>query len=185
MVKSISSTFMYRFRDIFVITPTRKNKLFSIIQYSFLYLILVSSLGYFIDRLFPRYNEQKRKVYIFLEVSIQIIISSLVIYYIREFVSIFPLIFDTVFVNKSSIEYQGDIIISIVLLSVQRNLANKIYFLARETEPKIVKEIVKTTKETTTEVVKDTTKAVKDTTKQVLDTTAEIVKDVSDNVDKV
>jgi hypothetical protein len=173
--------FINKFNELFIITTIKKRELSSIIQYSLLYLVLVGSFGYIIDRLFPIYNEQKKKIYIFLEISIQIIFSALAIYFIRGFVNIIPLVYQGIYTNKKQVGYQGDIIISLILLSVQRNLADKMYFLARNTEPMIVKDVVKKTKDTTDKVVKD----VKDVVKKTKDTTDKVVKDVKNTTDKL
>jgi hypothetical protein len=152
--------FIDKFKELFILTKLRKNTLKSIIEYSVLYLILVSSIGFFIDRLFPIYNERKRKIYIFLEVCIQIILSTIAIYYIREFIILLPLLFP--FMIHSQSHYQhGDIIISIILLSVQQNLQNKINLFVRNSEPNIVKKAVKTVHDTTSKI---TTQVIKDTT---------------------
>ena len=118
-------------------------QILNITQYSLLYLIIVGTIGYFIDRQFPVYDPDKHKLVLFLEICIQIVVSAIVIYYIRLYIRQIPFLFEKYgeHVNFDDYQYSGAVIISLIYLSVQRNLANKIYMLLKKEEKDIKKKI--------------------------------------------
>jgi hypothetical protein len=148
-------TFTERFYDFLIFDKRKQVKILKIIQYTVIYIILIGFFGNLIDKLFPAFDNTKKIIYIYLEIAMQLILSTILIFFIRDFIYTLPLLISPYSTNvTSSVSYQGDIVITLILLNVQINLAKKILFIAERS----TKEVVITTgkvADTSTNIVKD------------------------------
>jgi hypothetical protein len=115
----------------------RVNELLESIQYGILYLIAGFGGGVILDYSFPAYNEQIPTGRLFLEVTIQCLLLTVLTFYLRKLVKIVPFLFLTSLTGPSSYkpytseEYGGEVMIALVFLGAQFNLIKKLDLLSR------------------------------------------------------
>ena len=123
---------MDKFRDLISINKYRINELYEIFQYSILYIIVTIVWGFYLNQLFPPDDESKEGQVILFEVVLQALAIAISVFYIRKLCQMFPLLinFKGYSQNKTS-EYGGSVIISIVFMTTQKHIINKINLLNR------------------------------------------------------
>jgi hypothetical protein len=107
----------------------RVSKLLEIAQYALLSFWFNIIIGSFLDKLFPIYNEKKHKSLVMLEVTLQIFVLVIFLYYSRKLLSIIPFFF--ALTSKYISNMKGEINIGmaaapLALVSTQFNLINKV-----------------------------------------------------------
>jgi hypothetical protein len=109
----------------------RFHKIIQSVQYNILYIIIGGILGSLVEYIFPKYDENKTNFEIIKEILLQIILLSIVIYYISKIVKCIPYIgsFDdnyNPYQSDSLLKaYNGEIMIAIILIVTQINLIKK------------------------------------------------------------
>ena len=111
----------------------RIMELLESIQYGLGYLFIGFVLGVGTDMLFPVYTTEKDTLTVFSEVVLQCIMLIIVVFYCRKIVKLMPFVFafNPKYRVHESDEYNGEIIIAVVLIGVQINLIKKIDFLSK------------------------------------------------------
>ena len=123
---------MNKFRDLISIDKIRFNELYEIFQYSILYIVVTILWGFYLNRMFPEEDESKSNIVILAEIVLQSISIAISVFYIRKLCQMFPLLinFKGYSENKTS-EYGGEVILSIVFMTTQKHIMNKINLLNR------------------------------------------------------
>jgi hypothetical protein len=123
---------MNKFKDLISVDKYRFNELFEIFQYSILYIIVTIIWGFYLNRLFSPVDESKEGQVILSEVILQAIAITISVFYIRKICQMFPLLinFKGYGENKTS-EYGGEVILSIIFMTTQKHIINKINLLNR------------------------------------------------------
>jgi len=111
----------------------RIMELLESIQYGLGYLFIGFVLGVGTDMLFPVYDSTKDPWDVFSEVMLQCIMLIIVVFYCRKIVKVMPFVFafNSKYRVHESDEYNGEIIIAVVLIGAQINLIKKIDFLSK------------------------------------------------------
>ena len=111
----------------------RIMELLESIQYGLGYLFIGFVLGVATDMLFPVYDSTKEPWDVFSEVMLQCIMLIIVVFYCRKIVKVMPFVFafNSKYRVHESDEYNGEIIIAVVLIGAQINLIKKIDLLSK------------------------------------------------------
>ena len=88
--------------------------------------------GFYLNRMFPPEDENKPIIEILTEIVLQSIAIAISVFYIRKICKMFPLLinFKGYRENKTS-EYGGEVILSIIFMTTQKHIINKINLLNR------------------------------------------------------
>ena len=111
----------------------RQQELMEMAQYSFLYFAIGLPIASFTDWLFPNYDENISSLRLFVEVTIQLIVDVLLLFYLKKLIKIVPFLFryeETTYVPSLASAFNGDIVISLAYLSVQQDLQKKLKLLS-------------------------------------------------------
>ena len=121
---------MNKFRDLISIDKYRFNELYEILQYSVIYMIISFFWGFYLNRMFPPLNEEKSNIQILSEIVLQAVAIALSIFYIRKLCQMIPLLINFKgYSEYKTSEYGGAVIISIVFMTTQKHIRNKINLL--------------------------------------------------------
>lgn len=109
----------------------RMSQLLEILQYSVLYAFVAGIAGLLLERIFPEPDRSKSNYQILIEVLLQCMMSALAVFYVRKIVKVFPFILEEGKYYKTHVvdEYNGEIMIAIVFVGIQKNLLTKIDIL--------------------------------------------------------
>lgn len=123
---------MNKFRDLISIDKIRFNELYEIFQYSIIYITISFFWGFYLNRMFPEEDESKSNIVILAEIVLQSISIAISVFYIRKLCQMIPLLinFKGYRENKTN-EYGGEVILSIVFMTTQKHIMNKINLLNR------------------------------------------------------
>ena len=112
----------------------RVMELLESIQYGLGYLFVGFFMGVGTDMLFPVYTSEKDAWTVFSEVILQCITLIIVVFYCRKLVKLMPFLFafNSKYRVHESEEYQGEMMIAVVLIGVQINLIKKLDFLSKK-----------------------------------------------------
>jgi hypothetical protein len=129
--------FFRRLGKLFNMNNIRLNELLETLQYGLLYGFVTFLSGTSIDKIFPEIDKEKSNGSLFLEILLQSMFLTIVVFYIRKFVKIVPFLFyipsqsgQPRYKPYLSSEFDGEIIIAIILISSQVNLIAKIVELS-------------------------------------------------------
>ena len=124
---------MNKFRDLISIDKIRFNELYEIFQYSIIYITISFFWGFYLNRMFPEEDESKSNIVILAEIVLQSISIAISVFYIRKLCQMIPLLinFKGYSENKTN-EYGGEVILSIVFMTTQKHIMNKINLLNRK-----------------------------------------------------
>ena len=121
---------MSAFNDLFKFDKIRFNELYEIIQYGFIYIFISIFIGFYLNRFFPKANDDKSSMMILSEIIVQSIIIAICVFYIRKICHLFPLLINVKGYNKyKTDEYNGSVILSIVFMTTQKRIREKIFIL--------------------------------------------------------
>ena len=126
-----------RINNFIAVDYIRMLRLLEITQYTILYSIITLILAPRIDKLFPSFDETKSSVQLFKEVVFQLMFVSFVIFYMRKFVKIIPPLGHLLIKGYrigTTVEYNGGIIIGLILVHSQFHINAKIYELMKRIE---------------------------------------------------
>ena len=129
------SHFMSRLRKLFNLNTIRINEITETIQYTILYGIVTFYIGIWTNAAFPVYDKTKSTVELMLEVLGQTIFLALCVFYIRKLVKIVPFLFylpgKRAYNPYLSTEFHGEIVVSIIFITLQTNLIKKLEELSK------------------------------------------------------
>lgn len=130
-MKSYITHITSKMKDLTKLDIERLGQILEILQYSLLYAFSAGFFGTLLEHLFPLPDESKKTHIIIFEVLIQCMLSALAVFYLRKIVKIVPFILEGgKYYEKHSIdEYNGEIMIAIVFVGIQKNLVTKIEIL--------------------------------------------------------
>jgi len=121
---------MDKLKDLISFKKTRLNELYEIFQYSIIYIIISFFWGFYLNSLFPEEDESKNPIRILSEIVLQCIAVAISVFYIRKLCQIVPLIINLKgFKEYKTDEYNGTVILSIVFMTTQKHIINKINIL--------------------------------------------------------
>ena len=131
--------FKRRFDSLTEISLVRFLKGLHMLQDSVLMMILCFICGHHINNLFNKLDENKSKRRIFIECVLHIFVLLITIYYLIKIINLIPFLFafgDYSLTHKSSdsensILMSSTIVIALVLNTTQKNLKDKILYLAK------------------------------------------------------
>ena len=135
---SYQKYFSSRLEKLVSFDKIRMHKILQTVQYTILYLLMTWVVGTAIDNLFPSLDKEKELYLTVIEVCLQAAISMVLIFYIRKLVKTVPYIFsyDTNYLpyhkDYRIDEFNGNVIIPLVLVTVQSNFINKMSFLGKK-----------------------------------------------------
>ena len=132
-----------RIQKLVAFDKCRFHKLLQTGQYAISYLIVGGVIGTIVDFMFPKYEPELDSSKILFEVCLQSILTAIAIFYIRKVVKIIPYLFgDEEYCpykkDYAVPEYQGDIILILVMVATQTNLLKKYKHLQIELRQKLV-----------------------------------------------
>lgn len=128
---------MDRFKNLLRIDFIRLLRVCEISQYTILYAFVTLFIAPRLDKLFPSFDKKKSSFELFIEVIFQLTMVSILIFYIRKIVKIIPpigSILTPMYKIGTTSEYNGGIIIGLVLVHSQHNLSVKIEELMKRIE---------------------------------------------------
>lgn len=128
---------MDRFKNLLRIDFIRLLRVCEISQYTILYAFVALFIAPRLDKLFPSFDKKKSSFELFIEVIFQLTMVSILIFYIRKIVKIIPpigSILTPMYKIGTTSEYNGGIIIGLVLVHSQHNLSVKIEELMKRIE---------------------------------------------------
>ena len=129
------SHFMSRLRKLFNLNTIRINEISETIQYTILYGIVTFYVGIWTNSAFPAFDKTKSNVELMLEVLGQTIFLALCVFYIRKLVKIVPFLFylpgKRAYNPYLSTEFHGEIVVSIIFITLQTNLIKKLEELSK------------------------------------------------------
>ena len=121
-----------RILSLFTLNEIRLLRLEEVIQYTILYTIITIVISPLIDQIFPELDKTKSKATIMVEIVIQLIFISIVIFYIKKIVKIIPplgLLVNSNYKTGTTSEYNGGIVMGLILVHSQEKLPQKILYL--------------------------------------------------------
>ena len=123
---------MNKFKDLISVDKYRFNELYEIFQYGLLYIIVTIVWGFYLNRMFPPDDESKEGIIILSEVILQAIAIAISVFYIRKICQMFPLLINFKgYREYKTSEYGGEVILSIIFMTTQKHIINKINLLNR------------------------------------------------------
>ena len=123
---------MNKFKDLISTDKYRFNELFEIFQYSIIYIIITFIWGFYLNRFFSPVDEDKEGSIILSEVVLQASAIAISVFYIRKICKMFPLLINFKdFKKYKTSEYGGEVILSIIFMTTQKHIINKINLLNR------------------------------------------------------
>ena len=143
--------FMDRLQKLFNLNEVRIMELLEVVQYGALYLITTFIAGVSLDYLFPKYDAKKDTKRILAEVFLQSILLIISAFYVRKIVKLCPFM-GVVNIDLNgdgripkyrpyeSTEYMGEMMMSVIFISVQMNLLRKVNELSTRLYTWIYKE---------------------------------------------
>jgi hypothetical protein len=127
--------FMGRIRKLFNLNTVRINEISETIQYTVLYGIVAFYIGTWANATFPTFDKTKSTLLLMLEVLGQTIILAICVFYIRKLVKTIPFLFylpgKHTYNPYLSTEFHGEIVISIIFITLQTNLIKKLEELSK------------------------------------------------------
>ena len=127
--------FMGRIRKLFNLNTIRINEISETIQYTVLYGIVAFYVGTWANAAFPAFDKTKSTWELMLEVLGQTIVLAICVFYIRKLVKTIPFLFylpgKHTYNPYLSTEFHGEIVISIIFITLQTNLIKKLEELSK------------------------------------------------------
>ena len=123
---------MNKLRDLISINKYRINEIYEIFQYGLLYIIVTIIWGFYLNKLFPPKDENKSNMEILTEIVLQAIAIAISVFYIRKICQLIPLLINLKgYREYKTTEYGGEVIISLIFMTTQKHIVNKINLLNR------------------------------------------------------
>jgi hypothetical protein len=111
----------------------RLYQLLEITQYTLLYLIISIPTSVIIEEIFPEVDESKSTVRIMIEIILQMILLSILVFYILKIIKLVPFIFmsDKKYIAHNVFEYEGSVTLSFIMIGTQQNMISKIHIIRK------------------------------------------------------
>lgn len=131
---------MERIQSLFDMDAIRIMQLLESFQYGIGYIVVSFLAGCGVDLLFPNYDEDQDTRSLFFEIFLQSLVLILVVFYVRKIVKIMPFMFVITEDGKpvapqfrpyEAPEYNGEVMIAVILIGSQFNLIKKIDLMSR------------------------------------------------------
>jgi len=133
--RTSQSKFVERLRKLFQLNSFRANELFEITQVALLYGLIGFFCGTLTNYIFPKFDKSRSTLEILLEILGETVILSILVYYIDLFIKIIPVFkfneSSSNFVPSMIGVFEGEIALSIIFISLQTNLIEKIQELSK------------------------------------------------------
>jgi hypothetical protein len=127
--------FISRVRKLFNMNSVRLNEITETVQYVILYGIVTFYVGTWTNVMFPMFDPKKATWELMLEVLGQTIVLTIAVFYIRKLVKAVPFLFyipgRLAYRPYMSTEFHGEIVISIIFITLQTNLIKKLEELSK------------------------------------------------------
>ena len=127
--------FISRVRKLFNLNTIRINEITETIQYTILYGVVAFYVGTWTNAAFPHFDKTKSTWELMLEVLGQTIVLAICVFYIRKLVKTVPFLFylpgKYSYNPYLSTEFHGEIVISIIFITLQTNLVKKLEELSK------------------------------------------------------
>jgi hypothetical protein len=127
--------FMSRINKLFNVNAIRLNEITETVQYVILYGIVTFYVGTWTNATFPVFDPKKTTIQLMLEVLGQTIVLAVSVFYIRKLVKAVPFLFYLpgrhAYRPYLSTEFHGEIVISIIFITLQTNLIKKLEELSK------------------------------------------------------
>ena len=127
--------FISRVRKLFNLNTIRINEITETIQYTILYGVVAFYVGTWTNAAFPHFDKSKSSAQLMLEVLGQTAILAICVFYIRKIVKTIPFLFylpgKRTYNPYLSTEFHGEIVISIIFITLQTNLVKKLEELSK------------------------------------------------------
>jgi len=124
-----------RVRSLFNVNNIRLNELLETAQFTIMYGLVGFFCGTYINKIFPKFDKTKSTWEILLEILGETVVLSICIFYIRKLVKIIPLIVHLPgklrYIPYMSSEFEGEIALSLIFVTLQTNLLEKILELSK------------------------------------------------------
>lgn len=124
-----------RVNSLFLFNDIRVMELLESIQFGMGYLVLGFIAGVILDYSFPKFDEETKTKDLFLQLLGQGVALIILIFYVRKIVKIMPFMFvigkGDGYKPYQSNEYNGEVMISLMIVGAQFNLIKKIDLLSR------------------------------------------------------
>lgn len=124
-----------RLRKLFNVNNIRLNELLETAQYTIIYGLVGFFCGTYINDIFPKFDRTKQTWEILLEILAETVAISICIFYIRKLVKIIPFIVHlpgkSRYIPYLSTEFEGEIALSVIFVTLQTNLLEKIRELSK------------------------------------------------------
>ncbi len=118
------------------------NKISEILFYSILYVLFSIYVGILINSMFPAFDDKKNDLAILIEVLLQSSVTAVSVFYIRRFVNLipFPILFGDKVEPNEAINFTGEVMFSVVFVSTQVKIIEKIAYLSKLKVPVVPNE---------------------------------------------
>jgi hypothetical protein len=132
--------YMERIESLFTFDAIRVMQLLESFQYGIGYIFVSFLAGVGVDLLFPNYDENKDTQTLLLEIVLQSILLIFIVFYVRKLVKLVPFLFVLTENGKpiapqfrpyEGSEYNGEVMIAVILIGSQFNLIKKIDLMSR------------------------------------------------------
>lgn len=124
-----------RVRSLFNVNNIRLNELLETAQFTIMYGLVGFLCGTYINKLSPKFDKTKSTWEILLEILGETVVLSICIFYIRKLVKIIPFIVHlpgkSRYIPYMSSEFEGEIALSLIFVTLQTNLLEKILELSK------------------------------------------------------
>ena len=124
-----------RVASLFLFNDVRVMEILESIQYGLGYLVLGFFTGVTLDYSFPKFDEETKTKDLFLQLLGQGVALIVLIFYVRKIIKIMPFMFvigkGDGYKAYQSNEYNGEIMIALMIVGAQFNLIKKIDLLSR------------------------------------------------------
>ena len=124
-----------RLRKLFNVSNIRLNEILETAQYTIIYGLVGFFCGTYINDIFPKFDRTKQTWEILLEILAETVAISICIFYIRKLVKIIPFIVHlpgkSRYIPYLSAEFEGEIALSVIFVTLQTNLLEKIRELSK------------------------------------------------------
>ena len=140
--RQVKNHMVKKFRYFTRVDSKLVNKISEILFYSILYVLFSIYVGILINSMFPTFDDKKNDLAILIEVLLQSSVTAVSVFYIRRFVNLipFPILFGDKVEPNEAINFTGEVMFSVVFVSTQVKIIEKIAYLSKLKVPVIPNE---------------------------------------------
>ncbi len=140
--RQVKNHMVKKFRYFTRVDSKLVNKISEILFYSILYVLFSIYVGILINSMFPTFDDKKNDLAILIEVLLQSSVTAVSVFYIRRFVNLipFPILFGDKVEPNEAINFTGEVMFSVVFVSTQVKIIEKIAYLSKLKVPVVPNE---------------------------------------------